>query len=268
MGASTIINEEKNEVKLYLLGQLDEADEERVELRLLTDPAFSEEFDTVVDEITDQYVGNEFHGEERERVEKYFLKSAERQNKVKFARELLQRAAVERGDLAASVAVQPQVSPQPGIFERARLFWASQHFSFRVATTVATLIVMVGVVLLMRPGTRTSGTYALVNLRISNSDRASGSETKSVRLEPENAGIRIELTLPDQVPQANSYRVELLDEQQSARNLPIADRNAQSLIVTIPANEIRRGSYIIRLYGVNSEGTEQKIRGSYFFNVE
>ena len=266
MGASTIINEDKNEVKLYLLGQLDEADEERVELRLLTDPTFSEEFDTVVNEITDQYVGDEFHGKERERVEKYFLKSAERQNKVKFAEELLQRAAVERGGLTANVAVQP--SPQPGIFERARLFWANQPFSFRVATTVATLIVMVGVVLLMRPGTRTSGTYALVNLRISNSDRAGGSETKPVRLEPGSAGIRIELTLPDQIPQANSYRVELLDEQQSSRNLPIAERTAQLLIVTVPANEIRRGSYVIRLYGVNPDGAEQRIRGSYYFNVE
>ena len=71
-GQSNIINEDKNEVRRYLLGQLGEADEERIELRLLTDPAFGEEFDTIVDEIADQYAGNEFRGEERERVEQYF----------------------------------------------------------------------------------------------------------------------------------------------------------------------------------------------------
>ncbi len=58
MGVSIIITEEKNEVRLYLLGQMGEAEEERVELRLLTDPSFGEDFDTVVDEITDKYVGD------------------------------------------------------------------------------------------------------------------------------------------------------------------------------------------------------------------
>ncbi len=64
---SIIINEDKNEVRRYLLGQLEEADQERLELRLLTDPSFIEEFDTIVDEIADQYAGDEFKGEERKR---------------------------------------------------------------------------------------------------------------------------------------------------------------------------------------------------------
>lgn len=62
----------QNEVRRYLLGQLEAAGEERIELRLLTDPSFGEEFDTIVDELTDQYVNNELTDEERERVEKYF----------------------------------------------------------------------------------------------------------------------------------------------------------------------------------------------------
>ena len=43
------------------------------------------DYDIVVDEITDQYVAGEIKGEERERVEKYFLKSDQRQEKVKYA---------------------------------------------------------------------------------------------------------------------------------------------------------------------------------------
>jgi CHAT domain-containing protein len=56
-----------------------------LELRLLTDAAYAEEFDIVVDELTYQYVANEFQGEERGRMEQHFFKSADRRNKLKFA---------------------------------------------------------------------------------------------------------------------------------------------------------------------------------------
>ena len=55
----------QNEVRRYLLGELEEAEQERIELRLLTDPSFGEEFDTIVDELTDQYVRDELTDDER-----------------------------------------------------------------------------------------------------------------------------------------------------------------------------------------------------------
>ena len=53
-GIVTIKKDQENEIRRYLFGQLPEADEEVLELLLLTEPAFVEEFDTVVDEVTDQ----------------------------------------------------------------------------------------------------------------------------------------------------------------------------------------------------------------------
>lgn len=52
---------------------------------MLSDPVYGEQLDFVVDEITDQYVAGEIKGEERERVEKYFLKSDQRRKKLKYA---------------------------------------------------------------------------------------------------------------------------------------------------------------------------------------
>ena len=258
MGVSIIINEEKNDLRRYLLGQLGEADEERLELRLLTDEGFVEEFDTVVDEITDQYVGNELGADERKRVEQYFLTSRERQQKVQFADELMQRAAAERG-------VQDRVvvpARAPGFFERLRAFWTNQPVFFRTATTMATIVIAVGLVFVMYPRQNPSGTYTAVNLQMSAVDRSTGSEVKAVRLDSA-AGIRIDLALPEQWRDAKSYRVELQDEKERLRDLPIAERTPQSLVVTIPANEITQGGYIIRLY---ADG--QRVRGSYHFNVE
>ena len=239
-----------------------EADAERLELRLLTDPAFGEEFDVIVNEITDQYVGNELAGEDRKRVQQYFLRSTERQNKMRFASELLERASERGHHTLATVQVHP------GILERLRAFWGNTSMLTRFATTFAAVVIVVGVVLLAIPGTRTSGNYALVNLAISNSDRASGAQVQSVRLEPGSPGIKIELTLPDQIPQSENYRVELHDEKQASRNLKIEQRTNRSLVLIIPANEITRGSYYIHLHSVNPDGSEQRVRGSYFFTVQ
>lgn len=264
LGVSIIINEDKIEVRRYLLGQLGDAEEERVELRLLTEPAFVEEFDTLVDEITDQYVGNELDGEERKRVEEHFLKSPERQQKMEFARELLERAETERGRARAVMVAEP------GFWERVRAFWTAQSMSMRTLATVATLVIVAGLGLLaIRPlFTTTPGPYASINLNLSTSDRSSGTETKSVKLEPNSSGIRINLALPDNVPQAPEYRVELIDDQQRSRNVPVTERTPKSLIVTIPADETTRGGYRIHLHAVNPDGSEQRIRGSYNFNVE
>ena len=51
-----MVRADKNSITEYLLGRLTEAEEEQVELRLLTDSEFAEEYDIVVNEIVDDYV--------------------------------------------------------------------------------------------------------------------------------------------------------------------------------------------------------------------
>jgi CHAT domain-containing protein/cytochrome c-type biogenesis protein CcmH/NrfG len=56
-----------------------------VEIRLLSEPQYSEEFDMMVDDIIDQYRAGEFEGEELERVRAYFFKSEARREKLRWA---------------------------------------------------------------------------------------------------------------------------------------------------------------------------------------
>ncbi len=91
-GVNAIINQtEKSEIKDYLLGRLGEQDEERVEVRLLTDQAFGEELDIAVNELTDQYVTGEVQGSERAEMERYFFAAPERRQKLRVAEALKQR---------------------------------------------------------------------------------------------------------------------------------------------------------------------------------
>jgi len=97
-GASAMAQAEEYKIKEYLLGRLNQGDEEQVELRLLGDPDFAEEYDMLVDEITDDYIAGKFAGEDLEQVEQYFLKSNARRNKLKFALALKkQKAARDSG---------------------------------------------------------------------------------------------------------------------------------------------------------------------------
>jgi hypothetical protein len=248
------------------------ADEETVELRLLGDSTFQEEFDITVDEIAALYVADKFTGEEKRRVEEVFLKSPERQNKVKFVGELLRQAAISESqpvaeDPPAKVVEQKRVAqPSPGLFERLRSWWGNQSVSLRAVTTFATLIIVVGVAFLLIPRSGQSN-YQTLELAMVNSDRSAGNEQPHVKLGAGVDGLRIRLKLPANAPPAKTYRVQLRGERVS-RQLPVEQQDSQSLTVVVPANELTRGSYAIELSATAENGTEVPLRGAYLFEVD
>lgn len=90
-GVLIIDQTEKTELREYLLGRLKEDAEEQVEVRLLSDPVYGEEFDIAVDELTDQYVAGEVKGAEGEELERYFFASPVRREKLRIAAALKER---------------------------------------------------------------------------------------------------------------------------------------------------------------------------------
>ena len=80
-----------------------EVEEDGVELRLLTEPAYAEELDLQVEEIIEQYIAGEFAGEELDRVRNYFFKSEVRKEQLRFALTLKQR----KFQTAAAVTEKP-----------------------------------------------------------------------------------------------------------------------------------------------------------------
>ena len=83
--AEEITPEEQNEIRRYLLGQLSEADEEAVELRLLAEDDYFELSEIVGDELLDAYVHDALPAAERELLEARFLRAPERRRQLAFA---------------------------------------------------------------------------------------------------------------------------------------------------------------------------------------
>lgn len=99
----------EHKIREYLLGQLSEAEEEQVELRLLTEPDFAEEYDIVANEITDDYIAGKFEGEELKRVEELFFKSTRRRDKLKFALALKQQKPLKKRNWLKHLAIAASV---------------------------------------------------------------------------------------------------------------------------------------------------------------
>ncbi|HEU4796727.1 MAG TPA: hypothetical protein VFT02_13925 [Pyrinomonadaceae bacterium] len=255
-----IVEDDKHRIKQYLLGQLPEADEERIELRLMSDPAFSEEFDIVVDEITTAYVSDQFKGDEKQRVEQYFLRSPERQRKAQFIRELLSEVGNDE-----KAQVYPAIG-QPTAWQRVSSFWVGQRSAFRPAISVAILVIVAGLVFWVISRNSTTPNYVALELAMTNAQRSVGAGTKRISLPPGTTGLRIKLQLP--TPAAPQYRASLRGERVSLPQLAIETQDAESLTVIVPSDQIRSGgSYVIELTEIN-KGSETPLRGAYVFAVD
>ncbi len=71
----------------YLLGQSGETAADRIERDYFNDDEFYERLEVVEAELIDAYVHGRLSAEDREQFEKYFLRDAERSERVEFARE-------------------------------------------------------------------------------------------------------------------------------------------------------------------------------------
>jgi hypothetical protein len=251
-----IVEDTKTELTQYLLGQLDEAGQEEVELRLLSDPAFIEEFDVVVDEIAIRYASGGFEGKEKDSVERYFLRAGERQDKAGVMCELLHRSATRRGK-------------EPGLWAKVQAFWNAQPLMPRFALTLATVVIVVGSVFLARSLRPTTSNFATLTLTSTEGERDPGAtnEVPSTKLAPGVDELRIQLSLPAQQTQPKNHRVELVAAG-IRRDATIVSQDAQSVVISVPASDLKPDRYAIRVFAVYEDGREERIPGSYVFRIE
>ena len=86
---------ERNDEKLivqYLLGNLSEEEQVRIEDRAFSDSAYMGALEAAEADLIDAYVHNELSQAERLGFERRFLTSSNRRNKVEFARDLVRIA--------------------------------------------------------------------------------------------------------------------------------------------------------------------------------
>lgn len=238
--------------------------------RLLSESAFLEELLVGEEELIDDYVNGDLPAESRLRFEQHFLCTPERQEKLRFAI-ALGRYTSQATEPGSSKSQEDQAIVLPTNLNwgaRFKGLWAGQSLAFRFATAIAMVAFVAAIVWLLLPRTFAPTTYATVTLSISSGDRAEGPTATKIKLPQEVDALKIFLNLPDSSVPAQGYRVEWINDQGVKKPLAIAEQDAQSLTVVIPARQLARGYNALQLYVTNSDGIEQRINGNYLFAVE
>jgi hypothetical protein len=105
---------EEQLIRAYFLGDLPESEEERVQERLFTDPAFFESLLIVEGELVDDYALDLISDRERAKLERGFLTSPHQYRKVEFVRTLDRYIANKK------VPTSADSSSAPSLFTRLR----------------------------------------------------------------------------------------------------------------------------------------------------
>lgn len=249
----------------YLLEELPEEKLEQFEDECFAQETWPDQLNLVEEDLIDAYLRGELGQERQQRFEQNYLSTEARQERVLMAAALLRHVDERQAAAQASVAAQPTEQTWT---ERLRAFWSSQTWALRGAAALTVLVILIGAWWLSRPRTPSTQTFAMLTLNISSSNRADGVQAGKIRLPLPASALRISLTLPEQLPPAVRYRVELENSNGETKPLEITGQDPQSVSVVIPAEELAREQYALRLFATKADGTEQRIPGSYFFTAE
>ncbi len=253
-------------IRQYLLGQLEEGQQQAIEQRLLTEDALFEELEVSEGELFDEYVANELTPDDRKQFEQYFLSTPERQRELRFATDLRQYVAKKTAsDEATERSVSLPRGPRP---EPTPLAWLGQTQLFRIAAIAAFVLVIAGGLWFTRLDRHPPTSYATFTLTIGNNNRADGGQATEINLPLAADAVRLYLKLPEALDQATRFRVELLKDSGETINIEKVARVEQAAVVELPAAQLSRGQYALKLYVVKSDGTEQRVNGSYFLSVK
>jgi methionine-rich copper-binding protein CopC len=251
----------------YLLKELPDEDLERFEDECFAQESWPTQIELVEEDLIDAYLRRELTPERRRRFEESYLITEARQERVSIAAALLRHIDERNAVSQTTDAVpMPEPMPEPTWAERFRAFWSRQNWALRAATAIAVIVIVAGVWGLIR--TPSPRTVATLTLTISHSNRAEGAQIGQIKLPPDAASLKVSLTLPQPSPAAARYRVELENENGEKKPVEVAGLEEPSVLVIIPAAQLARGQYVLKLFAIQADGTEQRVNGSYFFVVQ
>ena len=244
-------NHDQATIREYLLGRLAEAEQEKIEERLMVEDDLFEELEILKGELIEEYRDGELTRKERESFEGGFQSSPEGRQRQAFA--------------VAIGCLERRHRPQPvGVFERLSSFFRQPQWALgAVGSAAVVIIVAIFVVNSLQPSKPVE-----ITLTSSVITRTAGdTQYPRITIPPDASELRISLTLPQPGPPGARYRIEL-DNRQERTSFEPSGQDANSVSVEIPARQVPAGLYALRIYEIKADGTEQQIPGNYIFTTQ
>jgi LPXTG-motif cell wall-anchored protein len=262
---------DKQEIRSYLLGDLDDRRKTQLEEQILSAPQTYEELLLVEEELIDQYVAGGLPTLERQQFETHFLITAERQKNLRFG-QLLKRyvnshpfPVAPQNNAAAAIPHVEQGAPAKKSFNLSMLPATGRPVMvFGIAG-----IVLLGVALLWwsgyrRPPSRLAQQRVEPVVVVTLAPAAA----PRVNVPPKGYDLKLELELAN--PNFRNYKSELFRENKSLQTrgeLRLESKGEQFIVpLTITGEMLSPGDYEVKLCGVSESGANEFI-DKYSFRV-
>ena len=229
-------------ITAYLLEELTEQESEQFEEQCFAQDEWPDQLDAAEQDLIDAYLRNELTSERKRRFQERYLTTDARKARV-----------LASSTLHATLCPVQSKSVWPA--------WLRDLVQRPLVpqTAIAILIVAVVIVILVP---RSPRTFTKIELTMSSPDRGAGAQPEKVLLPLSTEALQIYLKLPEPSADTTGYSVQWEDTNGHARELKIDSQDAQTLVVTIPANQLTPGQYILRLF------KKGDVMGDYFFTAE
>ncbi|HEY2961389.1 MAG TPA: zf-HC2 domain-containing protein [Pyrinomonadaceae bacterium] len=266
-------NHDQTQIREYLLGKLNEEEQQRIEERLMVEDELFDEFEASKDELIEDYCDGELSQNERQWLEEHFLVSNDGRQRRAFA--------LAMKCFHVPVA-QVNEAPRPTWFQRFKSLFRTEPAAVINGSSVAlvqpwTLVLLTSVVLValigLLVGTRTfsrGGGITFTGPTLASNVIKRGAENslpKKVKLPRNAASLKLRLLLPKDATPATRYEAEL-DDRINTKQSEVVEFDNEAVSVVIPADQIPRGEYSLKLTAIDAAGARHAIPGEYLFNTE
>ncbi len=265
-------------IKEYLLGELTAEDSSKVEEQLLTDDAFYQELLIVEDELLDSYISGKLSEAEVSHFESHFLTSAERYEKLRFARNLkkyVNQAAVSNS-YESAIADSPQSDQDVSLATGRRSVFSFFRFKNPVlvysfgTVTVAVLAVALLLIINNLRNSSPSGPRRILAVQLTSGMSRGETEIKTISIPAGTDTVQLELRI-DATGQYRSYAAVLqaLDGVEKFKSDGLTARTlgvGGVVDFQVPAALLNPAPYYVKLNGVNQSGQLENL-GRYPFRV-
>lgn len=274
------IERERLLIRRYLLGELDERDQEQLEQRVITNPDYREEVLITEEELLEEFVNGTLSLREHELFTRMYSSSPAKRRKVKIARALNRYAAKH------SPVVQPMA--QKSWARSFRELFRTKNRFHQLSLAALILVIVAGSLLVywLLSHERSAQYDALLRLNQFGSELLQpDSSVVSESLPPlsfrgagapRNISITkqtriVQLRLPDPSGGAYSFRA-ILKRSDGAEVFTLADLRARQieqhsvLVLQIPAQMLTPHVYQLEIYEKRADGTYES-PSTYLLNV-
>lgn len=252
-------NHDQAQIRQYLLGKLSEAEQEKIEERLMVEGELFDEFEASKDDLVEEYCAGDLGRAERDWFENHYLASTEGRQRQTFALTMDHYTRRHASDPPPR-PVTP--APPPTFFERFVIFVRTQPWAVATATS---MVLVVAVVFIWSRNSQGQIYEATLRSGVVKRGGDEAPPPAKIQIPPNTGQVKLHLQLLKPAPAGTTYTATLADQVNTSK-VTVESIEPDSVTVSIPRRQLSPAWYMLELTATTPNHNVQTL--SYSFIVE